>query len=114
MRAQAQRHAALSRQLSDIRLRKCARTRIGPLESSTNLQPDSDSGDELNALVSDANDQALYFLREAFIRSGSQSARSVIDNQSPDEAGPQHQRSTRCGNGRAPFGGDKFAQISGR
>src|SRR5437773_8550634 len=67
IRAQAQTHAALSRQLGEIRLQE-ART----LPSSSSLQAFdqfaaafSDSGEFLNALVSDTNDQALA-LREAF------------------------------------------------
>src|SRR5213593_727065 len=59
IRAQAQTHAALSRQLGEIRLQE-ART----LPSSSSLQAFdqfaaafSDSGEFLNALVSDTNDQ---------------------------------------------------------
>src|SRR5438876_7543139 len=66
IRAQAQTHAPLSRQLAEIRLQE-ART----LPGSGSLQAFdqfaaafSDSGEFLNALVSDTNDQALA-LREA-------------------------------------------------
>jgi len=87
MRAQAQRHAALSRQLSEIRLREVrAHANQATLEKFDQFATGfSDAGDELNALVSDATDQAVA-LREAFIRSGSQSGSSATDNQALDEA----------------------------
>jgi phosphate transport system permease protein len=113
MRAQAQRHAALSRQLSDIRLRETrAHANSATLEKFDQFATGfSDAGDELNALVSDANDQALA-LREAFIRSGSQSVGSVIDNQSLDEA-PTAAPLVNPVEGMAALrsAGDKFAQI---
>ncbi len=65
VRAQAQTHTALSRQLGDIRLQE-ARTLPGSstLEAFDQFAAAfSDSGEFLNALVSDANDQALA-LRE--------------------------------------------------
>ena len=88
MRAQAQGHAALSRQLSDIRLREVrAHADQATLEKFDQFATGfSDAGDELNALVSDTNDQALA-LRETLARSGSQSAGSFVDKQSLDEAG---------------------------
>src|SRR4029077_13892754 len=74
MRGQAQRHAALSRQLSDIRLREVrAHANSAGLEKFDQFATGfSDAGDELNALVSDANDQALA-LRDAFTRASNQS-----------------------------------------
>src|SRR5207244_2378339 len=83
-RTQAQTHAALSRQLGEIRLQE-ART----LPSSGSLQvfdqfaaAFSDSGEFLNALVSDANDQALA-LREALIAAGTPSAVSSAEREAP-------------------------------
>ena len=84
IRAQAQTHAALSRQLGEIRLQE-ART----LPSSSSLQAFdqfaaafSDSGEFLNALVSDTNDQALA-LREALIAAGTPSAVSSAEGEAP-------------------------------
>ncbi|PYL33920.1 MAG: hypothetical protein DMF35_05605, partial [Verrucomicrobia bacterium] len=84
IRAQAQTHAALSRQLGEIRLQE-ART----LPSSSSLQAFdqfaaafSDSGEFLNALVSDTNDQALA-LREALIAAGTPSAVSSAEGETP-------------------------------
>src|ERR1700746_3045519 len=71
MRVQAAQHAALSRKLGDIRLEE-----TGANPAATNLAEFdqfagafSDSGEFLNALVSDANDQAVA-LREALIIGG--------------------------------------------
>jgi phosphate transport system permease protein len=114
MRGQAQQHAALSRQLSDIRLQEVsAHADQAALEKFDQFATQfSDAGDELNALVSDANDQALA-LREAFTHSGSQSGSSVIDNQSPDEAGPGAP-TVNPAEGMAALrsAGSKFAQVS--
>jgi len=87
IRAEAQGHAALSRQLSDIRLLGVrAHADQGALEKFDQFATGfSDAGDELNALVSDANDQALA-LRETLLRAGSQSTDSSRDDQSSDEA----------------------------
>jgi phosphate transport system permease protein len=114
MRAQAQQHAALSRQLSDIRLREVrAHADQAALEKFDQFATGfSDAGDELNALVSDTTDQAVA-LREAFTRSGIQSASSVIDNQSPDEAGPAAPPVNPVeGMAALRSAGSKFAQIS--
>ena len=113
MRAQAQRHAALSRQLSDIRLREVrAHANSATLEKFDQFATGfSDAGDELNALVSDANDQALA-LRDAFTRASNQSASSVIDNESPDDAGPAAPAvNPVAGMAALRSAGDKFAQI---
>src|SRR6267154_334321 len=61
IRGQAQTHAALSRQLGDIRLQETrALPAGGNLETFDQFAAAfSDSGEFLNALVSDANDQAL-------------------------------------------------------
>jgi phosphate transport system permease protein len=82
IRGQSQTHAALSRQLGEIRLQE-----IRALSSGGNLEAFdqfagafSDSGEFLNALVSDANDQALA-LREALIAAGTPSAVSSAEAQ---------------------------------
>ena len=59
MRRQAQAHAALSRSLNEIRVRSAS-----PAELERFAEQFSDTGEFLNALVSDANDQAIA-LREA-------------------------------------------------
>ena len=76
IRAQSESHAALSRQLSDIRLREFRA--LSPEAAVERLQPFdqfatafSDSAEDLNGLVSEANDQALA-MREGLLghRSG--------------------------------------------
>ena len=71
MRVQAQRHAALSRELNQIRLQEArAQLNAPTLESFDQFAGAfSDASEFLNALVSDANDQALA-LRETLIHSG--------------------------------------------
>src|SRR5437016_4724225 len=83
IRTQAQQHAALSRQLGDIRLEEM---RANP-ESASLAAFDqfaagfSDAGEFLNALVSDANDQAVV-LREVLIAAGAPVAASSAEEQS--------------------------------
>src|SRR5437879_3415196 len=86
MRDQAQQHAALSRKLGEIRQLEGQN-----LPSGSNLEAFdqfasafSDSGEFLNALVSDANDQALA-LREALIAAGTPSAVSSAEAQPSTE-----------------------------
>jgi phosphate transport system permease protein len=86
IRAQAAQHVALSRQLGDIRLQEM---RAQP-ETVTLAAFDqfagtfSDAGEFLNALVSDANDQAVA-LREALVAAGAPAAVSSAEEQ-PDAA----------------------------
>jgi phosphate transport system permease protein len=111
IRAQAQTHAALSRQLGEIRLRE-ART----IPSASGLEAFdqfaaafSDSGEFFNALVSDANDQALA-LREALIAGGSPSAVSSAEAQPPTEtAAPVDPRAAMAA---LRSGDDKFPKIA--
>ena len=111
IRAQAQTHAALSRQLGEIRLRE-ART----IPSASGLEAFdqfaaafSDSGEFLNALVSDANDQALA-LREALIAGGSPAAVSSAEAQPPAEtAAPVDPRAAMIA---LRSGDDKFPKIA--
>jgi phosphate transport system permease protein len=89
IRAQAEDHAALSRELSDIRLREVgAHADQQMLEGFDQFAAGfSDTGDELNGLLSDANEQAVT-LREALLRAGGHSASSFTDNETSDETAP--------------------------
>ena len=74
IRDQAQQHAALSRKLGEIRQLEMRNVPGANLGAFDQFASDfSDSGEFLNALVSDANDQALA-LRESLIASGAPSA----------------------------------------
>ena len=114
IRAQAERHAALSRQLSDIRLREVwAHADQAALEKFDQFGTGfSDTGDELSALLSEANDQALA-LRETFVRSDGQSASSYADNETPEEAVPMAAAVNPVeGMAALRSAGSKFVQIS--
>jgi phosphate transport system permease protein len=89
IRAQAEGHAALSRELSDIRLQEVRAQADQPvLEKFDQFATEfSDTGTDLNGLLSDATDQAVA-LREALLRSGGQSASSYTDNETSDETAP--------------------------
>ena len=82
IRAQAAQHAALSRQLGDVRLQEMRAQSDSPSLTAFNQFADafSDTGEFLNALVSDANDQAVA-LREALIASGVPAAVSSAEEQ---------------------------------
>jgi phosphate transport system permease protein len=111
IRAQAQTHAALSRQLGDIRLQETRTLSSGStLETFDQFAAEfSDSGEFLNALVSDANDQALA-LREALIAAGSPSAVSSAEAQPPTEtAAPVDPRAAMTA---LRSGDDKFPKIA--
>lgn len=71
IRAQAEGHAALSRELSDIRLEEVrVHSDRATLEKFDQFASGfSDTGDELNGLLSDVTDQAVA-LREAILRGG--------------------------------------------
>src|ERR1700751_453949 len=71
IRGQASQHAALSRQLGDIRLQEMRAQQDSPSLTGFNQFADafSDTGEFLNALVSDANDQAVA-LRDGLIAAG--------------------------------------------
>lgn len=91
MRGQAERHAALSRHLSEIRLQEIrAHPEGGTLETFDQFAIGfSDAAEELNGLVSETTEIAVA-LRETLLgRSGqTESGDSSIDNRSPDEAAP--------------------------
>jgi phosphate transport system permease protein len=96
IRAQSAQHAALSRQLGDIRLQEI---RAQPGEDLTAFDQFagafSDAGEFLNALVSHANDQAVA-LREALIAGGAAAAASSAEEQSTATlpVDPQQQMAT--------------------
>ena len=83
IRDQAQQHAALSRKLGEIRQREARSLPAGSdLAAFDQFASDfSDSGEFLNALVSDANDQAQA-LRESMIAAGTPSAVSSAESES--------------------------------
>jgi phosphate transport system permease protein len=89
IRAQAEGHAALSREISDIRLQEVRAQADQPvLEKFDQFAAAfSDTGTDLNGLLSDATDQAVA-LREALLRSGGHSASSYTDNETSDETAP--------------------------
>ncbi len=82
MRAQSAQHAALSRQLGDIRLQEMRAQPESPKLAAFDQfsAAFSDAGEFLNALVSDTNDQALG-LREAMIAAGAPVAVSSAEAQ---------------------------------
>ena len=86
IRDQAQQQAALSRQLGEIRQLEARSAPGENLDSFDKFASDfSDSGEFLNALVSDSNDQALV-LREALIAGGAQVAVSSAEGESSTPA----------------------------
>lgn len=87
IRSQASQHAALSRQLGDIRLQEMRTQSETPTLAAFDQFAGtfSDAGEFLNALVSDANDQALA-LREALIAAGAPAAVSSAEESAPSSA----------------------------
>jgi hypothetical protein len=114
MRAQAQQHAALSRQLSDIRSKRSAptRTRLALEKFDQFATQFSDAGDELNALVSDANDQALALREASLAPEANLTVPSAIISHRTKQ-GLRHRRSTPLREW-LPLrsAGSRFAQIS--
>src|SRR5258707_6766610 len=83
IRAQAQTHAALSRQLGEIRLQEARTLPSSSLQAFDQFAATfSDSGEFLNALVSDTNDQAVALLA-ALIAAGTPSAVSSAEGEAP-------------------------------
>jgi len=79
IRAQSSQQAALSRQLGDIRLQEMRGQPGADLAAFDQFSGAfSDAGEFLNALVSDANDQAVA-LREALIAGGAAAAASSAE-----------------------------------
>src|SRR5262245_20757675 len=86
IRTQAERHTSLSRQLGDIRLQQ---TRTGADQAALQKFDEfankfSDTGEQLNALVSDATDQAQA-LRETMLQLARYAGASVVEGESQDE-----------------------------
>src|SRR5262245_7226888 len=86
IRAQAEKQTALSRQLGDIRLQQM---RAGADQAALEKFDEfankfSDTGEQLNGLVSDATDQAQA-LRETMLQLGRYAGASVIEGESQDE-----------------------------
>ena len=83
MREQARQLAALSRQLGDIRLQEMSASAESPSLAQFDQfgEAFSDSGEFLNALVSDGNDQAVA-LRESLIAAGAPAAVSSAEERS--------------------------------
>jgi phosphate transport system permease protein len=116
IRAQAEKQTALSRQLGDIRLQQM---RAGADQAAIEKFDEfatkfSDTGEQLNGLVSDAADQAQA-LRETMLKLGSHAGASVIETESQDEASVA--AATAAGNEAEQMATlrsatDKFAQIA--
>ncbi len=113
IRTQAQTHAALSRQLGDIRMQESRTLPSGStLEAFDQFSAAfSDSGEFLNALVSDANDQALA-LREVLIAAGSASAVSSAEAQPSETAKPTAPVDPRAAMIALRTADEKFAKIA--
>ena len=116
IRAQAEKQTALSRQLGDIRLQQMqAGADQAALEKFDEFANKfSDTGEQLNGLVSDAIDQAQA-LRETMLQLDSHAGASVIETESQDEASAA--AATPAGNEAEQMATlrsatDKFAQIA--
>ena len=116
IRGQAEKQTALSRQLGDIRLQQMqAGADQAALEKFDEFASKfSDTGEQLNGLVSDATDQAQA-LRETMLRLGSYASAGVIDSESKDETSAA--AATPAGNETEQMAAlrsatDKFAQIA--
>jgi phosphate transport system permease protein len=116
IRAQAEKQTALSRQLGDIRLQEM---RGGADQAALEKFDEfatkfSDSGEQLNGLVSDATDQAQA-LRETMLQLGSLAGASVIESETQDErrataAAPAGSEAEQMAALRSAT--DKFQQIA--
>ena len=116
IRAEAEKQTALSRQLGDIRLQQMrAGADHAALEKFDEFANKfSDTGEQLNGLVSDATDQAQA-LRETMLQLGGHAGASVTESESQDEASPAP--ATPAGNEAEQMATlrsatDKFAQIT--
>ena len=86
IRTEAEKQTALSRQLGDIRLQQM---RAGADQAALEKFDEfankfSDTGEQLNGLLSDATDQAQA-LRETMLQLGSHAGAAVIESESQDE-----------------------------
>ena len=89
IRAQAEQQMALSRQLGDIRLQQMRSGADQAALEKFDLFANrfSDTGEQLNGLVSDASDQAQA-LRETMLKLGGHAGASVMESETQDEARP--------------------------
>ena len=116
IRAEAEKQTALSRQLGDIRLQQM---RAGADQAALEKFDEfankfSDTGEQLNGLLSDATDRAQA-LRETMLQLGGHAGASVTERESQDEASPAP--ATPAGNEAEQMATlrsatDKFAQIA--
>ena len=116
IRAEAEKQTTLSRQLGDIRIQQM---RAGADQATLEKFDEfankfSDTGEQLNGLVSDATDQAQA-LRETMLQLGGHAGASVTERESQDEASPG--APTPAGNEAEQMATlrsatDKFAQIA--
>ena len=116
IRTEAEKQTALSRQLGDIRLQQMrAGADQAALEKFDQFANKfSDTGEQLNGLLSDATDQAQA-LRETMLQLGSHAGASVTESESQDEA--RATVSAPAGNEAEQMTAlrsatDKFAQIA--
>jgi phosphate transport system permease protein len=116
IRTQAEKQTALSRQLGDIRLQQMrAGADLAALEKFDEFASKlSDTGEQLNALLSDATDQAQA-LRETMLQLGSHAGASVTESESQDES--RAAAATPAGNEAEQMAAlrsatDKFQQIA--
>ena len=117
IRTEAEKQTALSRQLGDIRLQQMrAGADHAALEKFDQFASKfSDTGEQLNGLLSDATDQAQA-LRETMLQLGSHAGASVIETESQDEASapaaatPAGDEAEQMASLRSAT--DKFAQIA--
>ena len=116
IRAQAEKQTALSRQLGDIRLQQMRagadQAALGKFDEFASKF--SDTGEQLNGLLSDATDQAQA-LRETMLQLGNNAAASVVDKESQDET--RATAAAPVGNEAEQMAGlrsatEKFAQIA--
>jgi len=116
IRVQSEQLTALSRQLGDIRLQQMQagadQAALGKFDEFANKF--SDTGEQVNGLLSDATDQAQA-LRDTMLQLGSHAAASVIDKESKDEtsaatAAPAGNETEQMASLRSAT--DKFAQIT--
>jgi phosphate transport system permease protein len=114
MRRQAEGHASLSRQLLNIRLQETLahpdETALGRFDQFSNGF--SDAAEELNGLVSAANDQALA-LREGLLHpGGANPIHSSADTESSDEAAAEPIVDQAGGMVALRSNGASFAQVA--
>jgi phosphate transport system permease protein len=113
IRAQAEKQTALSRQLGDVRMQQMGAEQATPEKFDEFANKFSDTGEQLNGLVSDATDQAQA-LRETMLQLGSYAGAAVIESEMQDErhaaAAPTGSQAEQMAVLRSAT--DKFQQIA--